>query len=106
MVSFDGTRWTGFVNDAGYGLTRPWPWPNAPQSEAVYSRRSTGRIVVNPINNFTHEFDGTSWAPIPGGADQVEEYVEDSLGRLWGMGHYGGMGIFFFKQKTAYEIHR
>ena len=94
MVKFDGTRWTGFVNDFGYGLTEPWPWPGAPQSEAVYVRPSTGRVVANPINSFTHEFDGTSWTDLAGGSDQVEEYVEDSLGRLWGMGHYGGMGIY------------
>ncbi len=94
MVKFDGTRWTGFVNELGYGLTEPWPWPGAPQSEAVYVRPSSGHVVANPINQFTHEFDGTSWTDIPGGSDQIEEYAEDSLGRLWGMGHYGGMGIF------------
>lgn len=94
MVRFDGIRWTGFVNGLGYGLTEPWPWPGAPQSEAVYVRPSNGHVVANPINNFTHEFDGTSWTALPGGSDQVEQYVEDSLGRLWGMGHYGGLGIY------------
>ncbi len=94
MVKFDGQRWTGFVTDLGYGLTEPWPFPGSPQSEAVYVRPSNGRVVANPINNFTHQFDGTSWTQLPGGFDQMEQYVEDSLGRLWGMGHYGGMGIF------------
>jgi len=94
MVKFDGTRWTGFVNQAGYGLTEPWPWPGAPQSEAVYVRPSNGHVVANPINQFTHEFDGTSWTQLPGGQDQMEQYVEDSLGRLWGIGHYSGLGIF------------
>lgn len=94
MVKFDGTRWTGFVNQDGYGLTGPWPWPGAPQSEAVYVRPSNGHVVANPINQFTHEFDGTSWTDIPGGPDQMRQYVEDSLGRLWGAGHYGGVGIF------------
>ncbi|MFN0150132.1 MAG: FlgD immunoglobulin-like domain containing protein [bacterium] len=94
MVKFDGTRWTGFVNQDGYGLTEPWPWPGAPQSEAVYVRPSNGRVVANPINQFTHEFDGTSWTQLPGGQDQMRQYVEDSLGRLWGIGHYGGLWIF------------
>lgn len=94
MVKFDGTRWTGFVNQDGYGLTGPWPWPGAPQSEAVYVRPSNGHVVANPINQFTHEFDGTSWTSLPGGQDQMRQYVEDSLGRLWGIGHYGGLGIF------------
>ncbi len=94
MVKFDGTRWTGFVNQDGYGLTGPWPWPGAPQSEAVYVRPSNGHVVANPINQFTHELDGTSWTALPGGSDQMSQYVEDSLGRLWGIGHYGGLGIF------------
>jgi streptogramin lyase len=94
MVKFDGQRWTGFVNDLGYGLSEPWPVPLAPQSEAVYVRPSNGHVVANPINNFTHEYDGTTWTSIPGGPDQVEQYVEDSFGRLWGIGHYGGLGIY------------
>ena len=94
MVEFDGSRWKGFVTDLGYGLTGPWPFPGAPQSEAVYMRPSNGRVVVNPINNFSHEFDGTTWTPLSGGPDQVSNYVEDSLGRLWCSGHYGGVGYF------------
>jgi hypothetical protein len=57
-------------------------------------RPSNGHVVANPINQFTHEFDGTSWTQLPGGQDQMRQYVEDSLGRLWGIGHYGGLGIF------------
>ncbi len=94
MVKFDGNRWTGYVTDLGYGLTGPWPFPGCPQSEAVYVRPSNGRVVANPINNFSHEFDGTSWTQLSGGPDQVGAYVEDSLGRLWCTGHYGGVGYF------------
>lgn len=94
MVRFDGTHWTGFVNEGGDDLTEPWPWPGAPQSEAVLVRPSTGNVVANPINTFTHEYDGTSWTALPGGPDQVEAYAEDSRGRLWGLGHYGGLGIY------------
>lgn len=94
MVKFDGVRWTGFVNDLGYGLGGNWPFTGSPQSEAVYVRPSNGRVVVNPINAFTHQYDGITWSQIPGGPDQVQSYLEDSLGRLWGVGHYGGLGIF------------
>ncbi|MFN8546386.1 MAG: FlgD immunoglobulin-like domain containing protein [Candidatus Eisenbacteria bacterium] len=94
MVKFDGVRWTGFVNQDGYGLTEPWPWPGAPQSEAVLVRPSNGHVVANPINQFSHEFDGAAWTALTGGSDQMSQYVEDSLGRLWGIGHYGGLGIF------------
>ncbi len=90
MVKFDGTRWTGFVTQLDYGLGGPWPFTGAPQSEAVYVRPSNGHVVVNPINNFTHDFDGTTWTSIPGGADQMSQYLEDSLGRLWGVGHTFG----------------
>lgn len=93
MVKFDGVRWTGFVTDLDYGLGGPWPFAGSPQSEAVYIR-SNGRVVVNPINNYTHEFDGVNWTQIPGGPDQVRQYLEDSLGRLWGVGHYSGFGIY------------
>lgn len=93
MVEFDGTRWKGYVNDLGHGLTGPWP-STSPQSEAVYVRPSNGRVVVNPLNDFTHEFDGTSWTRLTGGPDQVQNYVEDSSGRLWCANHYGGIGVF------------
>lgn len=94
MVKYDGVRWTGFVNDLHYGLGGPWPFPGAPQSGAVYVRPSNGKVVVNPINSFTHEFDGSNWTSIPGGPDQIRQYVEDSQGRLWAIGHYGGLGFF------------
>ncbi|MEQ1823823.1 MAG: hypothetical protein ABL949_15050 [Fimbriimonadaceae bacterium] len=93
MVSFDGTRWTNFVSAYGYGLTKPWNF-NSDQSEAVYVRPSNGKVVCNPMNGFTHEWDGFAWAQIPGGPDQVRQYTEDSLGRLWAIPHYGGLGFF------------
>ncbi|MFO0204485.1 MAG: hypothetical protein ACK528_15310, partial [Alphaproteobacteria bacterium] len=93
MVKFDGTRWTDFVTYLDYGLGGPWPFPGAPQSEAIHVRPSNGHVVVNPINSFTHDFDGTSWTSIPGGADQMDQYLEDSLGRLWGAGHTFGTWI-------------
>ncbi len=93
MVKFDGTRWTDFVTYLDYGLGGPWPFPGAPQSEAIYVRPSNGHVVVNPINSFTHDFDGASWTSIPGGADEMDQYLEDSLGRLWGTGHTFGTWI-------------
>ncbi len=94
MVKFDGTRWTDFVTGLDYGLGGLWPFPGAPQSEAIYVRPSNGHVVVNPINSFTHDFDGTTWASLPGAYDQMSQYLEDSLGRLWAVGHSGGFWIF------------
>jgi len=91
MVKFDGQRWTGFVTQYGYGLGGNWPFLGSPQSGAVYVRPSNGQVVVNPINAFTHQFDGKSWTQLSGGPDQVLGYLEDSLGRLWSAGYYGGL---------------
>lgn len=92
MVRFDGVRWIGF-NEAQYGLGEPWPFPTD-SSQAVYVRPSNGRVVVNPTFNHTHQFDGSSWTSIPGGSDTVKGYVEDSLGRLWGLGEYFSLGTY------------
>ncbi len=92
MVRFDGTRWIGF-NNHHYGLGVPWPFPTD-NSNAVYVRPSSGNVVVNPMFNYTHEFKGSSWVALPGGSDKVVGYVEDSLGRLWGLGEYISLGIY------------
>ncbi|MCE9594591.1 MAG: hypothetical protein K8S98_10380 [Planctomycetes bacterium] len=85
MERFDGTRWTGFNNEQ-YGLGVAWPFPTD-SSNAVYVRPSNGHVVVNPMFNGTHEWDGTSWQNFGGGSKAIG-YVEDSLGRLWKLGEY------------------
>lgn len=92
MVQFDGIRWTGF-NQYTYGLGFEWPF-DTDNSEALCVRPSTGGVAVNPTSHFSFEFDGSSWTSIPGGPDQIRQYAEDSLGRLWGVGHYGSLGLF------------
>ncbi len=92
MEKFDGVRWTGF-NNLHYGLGVDWPFPTD-NSEAVCVRPSNGVVAVNPMFNFTHEFDGASWSGLPGGADSIRQYAEDSLGRLWSVAHYGGLGYY------------
>lgn len=92
MVRFDGERWTGF-NQLTHGLGFEWPF-DTDNSESVCVRPSTGTVVANPTSHFTFEFDGSSWSSIPGGPDQISQYVEDSLGRLWGIAHYGGLGYY------------
>lgn len=92
MVRFDGLRWTGF-NQLTYGLGEPWPFPSD-NSESIFVRPSLGHLVVNPMNGFTHELQGSTWTSIPGGLDQVSQYAEDSSGRLWATAHYGGLGYF------------
>ena len=88
---FDGVRWTGF-SELGYGLGGPWPFPTD-NSEALCVRAGTGAVAVNPLNNFTHEWNGSGWDDLAGGPDQVYQYAEDSRGRLWSTWHYGGLGV-------------
>ncbi|MFY9235221.1 MAG: two-component regulator propeller domain-containing protein [Fimbriimonadaceae bacterium] len=92
MVRFDGVRWSGF-NQYTYGLGQDWPF-QTDNSDAVYVRPSNRRVVVNPTSHYSFDWDGTNWTSVAGGPDQVQNYVEDSLGRLWGTGHYGGLGIY------------
>lgn len=102
MVKFDGTRWTCW-DQYTYGLGFDWPF-DTDNSEAVYVRPSNGRVVVNPTSHFSHELDPVTgtWTQIPGGPDQVQNYVEDSWGRLWAANHYGGIGVF---ENGAYTPH-
>jgi hypothetical protein len=86
MVHYEGTRWIGF-NNHQYGLGQPWPFPSD-NSNAVCSRPSNGHVVVNPMFDGTHVFNGSTWSALPGGSDKVIGYVEDSTGRLWQLGEY------------------
>lgn len=94
MVKFDGVRWTCW-DQYTYGLGNDWPFPTD-NSEAVCVRPSTGKIAVNPMFNFTQELDPETnvWSSVPGFVDSIRQYREDSLGRLWAIGHYGGLGYF------------
>lgn len=89
MQKFDGSRWTGW-NQYTYGLGYPWPFPTD-NSEAVFVR-ANGRVVVNPMFNGVHEFDGTTWTNLNNTSD-VADFAEDSLGRLWLIGEYYNLQV-------------
>lgn len=86
MVRFDGARWIGF-NDYHYGLGHDWPFPTD-NSESIYVRPSNQQLVVNPMYNGLHTWNGTTWTNLNVTNDKVEDMIEDSLGRLW-ITHYG-----------------
>lgn len=90
MVRFDGTRWIGF-NNYEYGLGHPWPFPTD-NSTKVYVRPSNGQVVVNPMFNGLHNFDGSSWFNYNAPSDTTYDVIEDSLGRLW-ISYYGGLAV-------------
>lgn len=91
MERFDGASWFGF-NNAHYGLGFPWPFPTD-NSNAVYVRPSNGHVVVNPMFNGTHEWDGSQWQQLHAGSTAIG-YTEDSLGRLWRLGEYFSLEVY------------
>lgn len=83
---FDGTRWTGH-NEFTYGLGNPFPFPTD-NAEVLYFRPSNGNIIVNPMYNYLHEWNGSSYTSLNYPNDRSEGVVEDSQNRLWSLGDY------------------
>jgi streptogramin lyase len=83
---FDGTRWIGH-NELNYGLGYPFPFPTD-NTEVIYARPSNGQIVVNPMFNYLHEWNGSTYTSLNYPNDRSEGVVEDSQGRLWSLGEY------------------
>ena len=83
---FDGTRWTGF-NQYTYGLGYPFPFPTD-NTEVIYYRPSLGDIVINPMFDYLHSWNGTNYTSLNYPHDRSEGVVEDSYGRLWSLGEY------------------
>ena len=90
MVKFDGQCWIG-INNHHYGLGIEWPFPTD-NSTRVYVRPSSGEVVVNPMFNFLHSFNGANWTDLNVGVASVDDVVEDSLGRLW-VTYYGNLKV-------------
>jgi Dockerin type I domain len=84
---FDGERWT-CVNDYNYGLGPVWGLPADNVSTLCW--RSNGRLAHAPGGQGIYEWDGVQHHHIvPQGYD-LDQVVEDSLGRLWASGSTGG----------------
>lgn len=83
---FDGTRWTGY-NEFTYGLGYPFPFPTD-NTEAICFRPSNGDIVINPMFNYLHSWNGSSYTSLNYGYDRSRGLTEDSQGRLWSLGDY------------------
>ncbi|MCE9559197.1 MAG: hypothetical protein K8R88_09615 [Armatimonadetes bacterium] len=90
MVRFDGTRWIGY-NDYEYGLGKSWPFPTD-DSRHVYVRPSNGQLVVNPMFQGLHNYDGTNWFNYNMPSDEPADVIEDSQGRLW-ITYYAGLAV-------------
>jgi streptogramin lyase len=83
---FDGTNWTGY-NEFTYGLGYTFPFPTD-NTEAICFRPSNGQIVINPMFNYLHSWNGQSYNSLNYSSDRSEGLVEDSQNRLWSIGEY------------------
>jgi len=83
---FDGTRWIGF-NQYTYGLGYPFPFPTD-NTEVIYYRPSNSTVVINPMFNYLHAWNGINYTSLNYPNDRSEGVVEDSQNRLWSLGEY------------------
>ncbi|NTW24469.1 MAG: hypothetical protein HGA37_07205, partial [Lentimicrobium sp.] len=89
---FDGVKWTGY-NENNYGLGFPFPFPTD-NAEAIYYRPSTGEIIVNPMFNFLHSWNGSTYNSLNYAHSRSQGLVEDSQNRLWSLGEYYNLSYF------------
>jgi streptogramin lyase len=89
---FDGVRWTGFNNE-NYGLGYPFPFPTD-NTEVIYYRPSNGNIIVNPMYNYLHAWNGSNYTSLNYPLDRSEGVIEDSQNRLWSIGDYYSLSYY------------
>ncbi|MCX6307201.1 MAG: T9SS type A sorting domain-containing protein [Bacteroidetes bacterium] len=95
---FDGTTWTGF-NEQNYGLGYPFPFPTD-NSEAICYRPSNGTVVINPMFNNLHSWNGTSYTSLNYNSSKSKGLVEDSQGRLWSYGENSELSYYSDANQT------
>ena len=83
---YDGSNWIGY-NEYNYGLGFGFPFPTD-NTEVIYSRPSTGEIIINPMFNGLYSWNGSEYQSLNYPADRSEGVVEDSENRLWSLGEY------------------
>jgi len=89
---FDGTSWTGF-NENTYGLGYPFPFPTD-NTEAICYRPSNGSVVINPMFNFLHSWNGSSYNSLNYNHSRSRGLTEDSQSRLWSLGEYSELSYY------------
>jgi len=89
---FDGTRWSGY-NEFTYGLGNPFPFPTD-NAEVLYYRPSNNQIIVNPMFNNLHSWNGSSYTSLNYPNSRSEGVVEDSQNRLWSVGEYYDLSYY------------
>lgn len=89
---FDGERWTGF-NNYTYGLGYNFPFPSD-NVDAIFSRPSNGNVIINPMFNGLHAWNGNNYFSLNYPESKSIGIVEDSQNRLWSLGEYYSLKYF------------
>ncbi len=89
---FDGVRWIGFNNE-NYDLGYPFPFPTD-NTEVIYYRPSNGNIIINPMYNFLHAWNGSNYTSLNYPLDRSKGVIEDSQNRLWSLGEYYNLSYY------------
>jgi streptogramin lyase len=89
---FDGTRWIGYNNE-NYGLGYSFPFPTD-NTEVIYYRPSNENIIINPMYNYLHAWNGSNYTSLNYPNDRSEGVVEDSQNRLWSIGDYYSLSYY------------
>ncbi len=76
-----------------YGLGNPFPFPTD-NTEAIYYRPSNGTIIVNPMFNYLHAWNGSNYTSLNYPLIRSEGIVEDSQNRLWSLGEYYNLSYY------------
>jgi streptogramin lyase len=95
---FNGTRWIGY-NEYTYGLGYPFPFPTD-NTEAICYRPSNGTIVINPMFNYLHSWNGSAYSSLNYNNSRSRGLAEDSQGRLWSLGENSGLSYYTDANQT------
>lgn len=95
---FNGISWTGF-NEHTYGLGYPFPFPTD-NTEAICYRPSNGTVAINPMFNYLHSWNGSSYSSLNYNNSRSRGLAEDSQGRLWSLGENAGLSYYTDANQT------
>lgn len=86
-------------NEFSYGLGFPFPFPTD-NTEAICYRPSNGSVVINPMFNYLHSWNGSSYSSLNYTNSRSRGLAEDSQNRLWSLGENAGLSYYSDANQT------
>ncbi|MCX6266707.1 MAG: hypothetical protein NTW16_05025 [Bacteroidetes bacterium] len=80
-------------------LGYPFPFPTD-NTEAICYRPSDGTVVINPMFNYLHSWDGSSYTSLNFNNSRSRGLTEDSQNRLWSLGENSGLSYYTDANQT------